>query len=128
MAELSLLPRKAFSIKLEDGSIINGQYGTWAMYRFCTKRNFTLEQAGEAFTNNPNIIDIIEYILSAVEQSFRQLKIEGAFPYTDVDCGSWIDELGGVLSPTSDLWKLFRHSADGSADEKKSDFPPPANS
>jgi hypothetical protein len=118
MAEIKLYPRKEFEIILEDGTVIKGQFGTWALKRFCDKQGLTLQSAAERL-GNPGIGDIIEYILSAVEYACR--KVPKEFPYNDVDCCSWIDELGGIQS--ENFVKLFKHSGDEApaTEEKKTD-------
>jgi len=107
MAKLDLQPRKEFSITLDDGTVIKGQFGTWALKRYCDLQGYTLAQAGEHL-GNPEISDITTYLLAAVEYTAR--KAAAPFSYNDVHCCSWIDELGGPGS--EDLKRLFQHSAD----------------
>jgi hypothetical protein len=115
MASIELLPRKEFIIKLDSGEEIKGKFGTWALKRFCLTKNYTLQQLTEALTTKLTIDDAINFILSAVESSFRELKNKESFPYNDIDVCAWIDEMGGFAS--EDLNKLFLHASD---EEKKS--------
>ncbi len=80
-ATINLLPRKEFEITLEDGTVIKGQFGTWALKRFCDKINCELEDIGERF-KKPKIGDIFEFLLAAVEYRAR-LKGD-PFSYNDV--------------------------------------------
>lgn len=106
---IELKPRKEFVITLESGEAISGKFGTWALKRFCMKKSLTLSQLSIAL-NDFAIDDAVEFILSAVEQSFRELKTKEAFPYSDIDVCSWIDELGGISS--EEVTKLFNHAGD----------------
>lgn len=118
MASLNLLPRKEFEITLDDGAIIKGQFGTWALKRFCDKQGYTLNQAGIKL-GDPSMSDIVEYILCAIEYCCR--KVPKEFTYNDVNACSWIDELGGMQS--QNFINLFKHSGDeapaGTDEEKK---------
>lgn len=111
---IDLKPRKEFVINL-PGVSVSGKFGTWALKRFCMKKNYSLSQLGDALTKNLGIDDMTEFILCAVEQAFREQKTKEAFPYTDVDVCMWIDELGGISS--EEVTKLFGHAAD----EKKTE-------
>lgn len=113
-ATINLLPRKEFEITLEDGTIIKGQFGTWALKRFCDKQKLTLKQAGERL-GDPTLSDVVEYVLAAVEYTAR--KTQAPFSYSDIHVSDWIDQLGGIQSP--DFVKLFSHSADESLGEEK---------
>lgn len=115
MATIKLLPRKEFKIVLPDAEI-PGKFGTWALKRFCMKKNYSLQQLGEALTKNLSIDDMVEFILCAVEQSFRELKSKESFPFTDLDACMWVDELGGISGEK--LNELFAHASDG---EKKTE-------
>ena len=119
MATINLLPRKEFEITLEDGSVIKGQFGTWALKRFCDKQKLSLSEAGNQL-GNPSLTTITDYILSAVEYTARKNKSE--FSFTDVHVCDWIDQLGGIAS--DNFTNLFNHSADATeqeAGEKKTD-------
>lgn len=115
-ATLNLLPRKCFEITLEDGSIIKGKFGTWALRRFCDKKNLTLEQAGEKLRDLTGFAD---YLLYSVEGEMR--KSGEACPYTDIQCCDWIDQLGGI---SSELFiKLISHTNDETTNEEKKTEP-----
>lgn len=116
MATLNLLPRKKFEIVLDDGSIIEGQYGTWALFRFCQKKGVGLSGLYELLAKL-EVEDVLNFILCGVEQSCRE-KGE-SFTYTDFDACKWIDELGGLAG--TEFIRLFNHYGDG--EEKKSDEP-----
>ena len=107
MAELTLLPRKEFEILTNEGEKIKGQFGTWALKRFCDKQKYSLKQAGEHL-GDPAMSDVVEYILCAVEYTAR--KSSAAFSYTDLHACDWIDQLGGMQS--ENFTKLFSHSGD----------------
>lgn len=109
MASIVLMPRKEFIILIDGQPEIKGKFGTWALKRFCLKKNYNLYQLNTALANF-SIDDAVEFILSAVEQSFRELKTKDSFPYTDVDVCVWIDELGGISS--DEVTKLFNHAGD----------------
>lgn len=115
-ATVNLLPRKAFEITLEDGTIIKGQFGTWALKRFCDKNKVGLTEAGTALQTLGGIVD---YLLSAVEYVAR---LGGhPFSYTDIHVCQWADEMGGIDSAS--FTSLLKHSQDEAAgeDEKKTD-------
>lgn len=117
---LNLLPRKEFEITLEDSTVIKGQFGTWALKRFCDKKGYSLKEAGEHL-GNPSMGDIVEFLLSAVEYSAR--KTASPFSFTDVHCCEWIDQMGGMQSET--FTKLFNHASDQQlieSDEKKTEM------
>lgn len=115
-ATINLLPRKCFEITLEDGAVIKGQFGTWALKRFCDKLKLSLTEVGERL-GNPGLGDMVEYILSAVE--FAARKEGAAFSFTDVHACEWIDQLGGIGGES--LGKLFAWSGDDSGEEKKTE-------
>lgn len=113
---VELKPRKEFVITLESGQSVSGKFGTWALKRFSMKKNYSLSQLNEilaAFT----LDDAIEFILSAVEQAFREQKTKDSFPYSDIDVCAWVDELGGIGS--DEVQKLFKHAGD---EQKKTDL------
>lgn len=123
MATINLLPRKEFTITLDSGTVIKGQYGTWALKRYCDKNKLTLKQVGERLSD-PSLNDAIDYVLCAIEYSARK---EGTpFSMTDVQLCDYIDELGGWQG--EEFNKIFAHSADedkgddsDSGDEKKTE-------
>lgn len=112
-ATINLLPRKEFEIVLENETI-KGQFGTWALKRFCDKKNLSLKEAGEKLSD-PGMSDVVDYILAAIEYSAR--KINAPFSYTDVHVCGWIDELGGIQDEK--FVSLFNHSAGETKEEKK---------
>lgn len=115
IATLILLPRKVFEIKLSDGTIIKGQFGTWSLKRFCDKQNISLSEA------QPKLQDLsgfADYLLCSVEYLARKEK--APFSFTDVNCCSWIDELGGADSKL--FVDLVVHTTDeNTTEEKKTD-------
>ena len=116
MATINLLPRKVFEIVTDHDGIITGQFGTWALKRFCDKQKYSLKEASEKL-GDPGLSEIVEYLLCAIEYSARQ---EGKpFSYTDVHVCGWIDELGGMSNET--FVKLFNHSASEDKNEKKTE-------
>lgn len=121
MATLNLLPRKEFELTISDGSVVRGQYGTWALKRFCDKLGYSLKDAG-ARLSDPSMDDVIQYVLSAVEYPFA--KKGEKCPYNDVDVCDWIDQLGGIQS--AEFTRLFAHSADEDTTEKKTEDQPPS--
>lgn len=118
MAEINLLPRKEFEISF-NGTVIKGQFNTWALKRFCDKNKLTLGQLQSKKPEDYTMNDIIELILCAVESKAR--KTETPFSYSDVEACEWIDELGGIYSEK--LVAVFNHQASEievkSEDEKK---------
>ncbi len=114
---IKLLPRKEFEITLSEGTIIKGQFGTWALKKFCDDRKLDLASASLELTTLGGIID---YLLAAVEYTARKNKT--AFSYTDIQASEWIDEMGGIDS--ADFTALIKHSGDENAattDEKKTE-------
>lgn len=127
---INLLPRKEFEIKLSDGQIISGKFGTWAMKMFCIKKGVDIQEFGQFFAirsdKNPEGLTVIEvvdnfalFLLCAVEYSVR--KSGKAFNYNEINAYDWIDEMGGTES--EDFTKLVNLMSDEEAkesDEKKS--------
>jgi len=115
MAKLNTLPRKKFEIVLDDGSVIPGQYGTWAGIRFSQKRGIKLSQMAQSLNDSINEEDydiIADYILSAIEQPYAE-KGGVNFPYNRANVFSWIDQIGW-----SNLGLLINPEQE--AEEKKS--------
>ena len=110
--KVTLLPRKEFEIRLHD-NVIMGQFGTWALKRFCDLRGYSLSDVAKAFTGEKAFDDMIVFLLCAVEYKCR-LNNEDFF-YTDVHVCEWIDEMGGIDSP--EFAGLFNHA--NSDDSKK---------
>lgn len=120
MAKINLLPRKEFEITISDGSVVRGQYGTWALKRFCDKLGYSLKDAG-AHLQDPSLDEVVQYVLSAVEYPYA--KKGDKCPYNDVDVCDWIDQVGGIQS--AEFSKLFAHSADeDNSQEKKTEDNP----
>ena len=105
MAKVDLLPRKESDITLNDGTLIKGQFGTWAMKRYCDKNKLSLGEAGTALTALGGLID---FMLCAVEYKARQAGT--AFSYTDINACQWIDEMGGMSG--ENFTSLMKHSQD----------------
>lgn len=116
-AKLDLLPRKTFQIKLETGEVIEGIFGTWALFRFCKIKKIGLDGLTSVL-DGFELDDIVQFVLCAVEQSCREAK--KPFNYTDADLCKWIDQIeGGMGVPLINIFKHF--TADESGDEKKSE-------
>ena len=120
---ITLLPRKAFEIKLADDSIIKGQYSLWTIKRYCDRKKLSLSQLSEQLSaENLSFDDICQLILSAVEYTSRKEKMP--FPYNDIDACEWIDQLGGLGS--DNFTALMNHAKsdeetpEGEGEEKKS--------
>lgn len=112
-ATLELLPRKEFRIILDNGDYaegINGKFSTWALKRFCDKKNCSLAELGEILTTKLTIDDLLSFILCAVEA-----KMENTL-FTEKTVAGWIDELGGIGH--ENVNRLLSHASDA---EKKSD-------
>jgi len=137
-ANLQLLPRKEFAICLSDGTEIKGKFGTWAMKRFCDKRNIGLTQMMQRFTieqKNPdgsavvdqqgNIIydialsEVIDLILCAIEYAARRENKK--FTLTDVQFCDWMDEYMHDTGESGVIAKIYLHSLD---EQKKSENQP----
>lgn len=101
-ATLDLLPRKEFTITLEDGKILSGKFGTWALKRLTEKKKTTLQDSGALLNTFTGLLD---YILYAVEYMAR--KNSEGFAYNDMDVSEWVDQLGGVDG--ADFSKLVIH-------------------
>jgi hypothetical protein len=119
MGKLNILPRKKFEIVLDNGTVITGQYGTWAGIRFSQKRGIKLSQMADYLNTSVTAEDyevIADYILSAVEQPFME-KGGSNFPYNAANFFSWMDEigwdnLGKILNPDQEEEK--KSQAEGS--------------
>ncbi len=122
MASVELLPRKCFKITLDEGDIIEGQFGTWAIKRFCDKQGYTPQGASDAFKDNVKISDVFELLLAAVENKMLLNKKE--FNYTDVNAGDWIDQLGGIYG--EQMLKILNHSGSEQTEEEKKTVLQPA--
>jgi len=110
-AKLNLSPRGIFDITLEDGTVISGKFGTWALKKFSD--NNGNEEISKKLQTVPGFID---YLLYAVEYLSRKNKT--AFSYTDIDACDWIDQLGGLNGALT--VKLMTHnSSDAEVEEEK---------
>jgi hypothetical protein len=117
MINLELLPRKVFEITFEDGSKVQGQFGTWALKRFTDKKKISLQQVSDVF-NNLSLGDAIDFILCAVEYKQREA---GAPLLSDMKLCEWADmyaDQQGSASGAEVLATLIMHS---SSEEKKSE-------
>lgn len=115
MAKVNLLPRKEFEIVLDDGEVIQGKYGTWAVKRFCDKRGLTLVGLTDLMNMDTLTLDMVQdFILCAVEYKTRELK--KPFEFTDLDSCNWIDQLGGIDG--EEYLKLAGHAR---SEQKKSE-------
>ena len=114
MASINLLPEKKFELTTNEGAVIPGQFGTWALKRFCDKKKLTLREVGERF-QDPSIDDAIEYILCSIECTARET--DKPMPMNDITLCKYIDQLGGMQS--ADFSRLFNHSGDETTEEKK---------
>jgi hypothetical protein len=112
---LDLLPRKEFTITLEDKTVIHGQFGLWAVKRFCDKLKLSLSQLqGRMSLDKITFDDTCQVLLCAVE--YKSRKEKKPFTYTDIDACEWIEALGGLES--ENYMALMKHS--GPEEEKKS--------
>lgn len=112
-ATINLLPRKEFEI-LHDGKVIKGQYGTWALKRFCQRQKASLSQIA-TMLSDPTLDMMFDYILSAIEYSAR--KENQPFSWSDFNISEWIDDMDGA--PFRNLLTLFNHSIDEDLREQK---------
>jgi hypothetical protein len=106
-AKLELLPRKCFSLTLTDGTVVNGQFGTWALSRFGQKKKLSLPKVIELF-EEPQTMDIIEFVLCAIEYKERQSK-QPLF-MDDLKLCAWIDDYAAETGETGILIKLWAHA------------------
>jgi hypothetical protein len=116
MAKIELLPRKAFEITLDDKTVIQGQFTSWSVKRFCDKKRYSLSQLFEQLSADKlSMDDTCQLILCAIEYSVR--KDKKPFEYTDMDLCDWIDELGGWGSP--DISALLAHAGSEETEVKE---------
>lgn len=115
---LELLPGKEFKITLQDGSIVDGKFGTWAYKRFCMKLGLSDKKlVARLSEEESSVFDNIELILCAIESKQRQRG--EAFKYTDADICEWVDSVGGIGSET--FLKLMAHANSELDSEKKTE-------
>ncbi len=104
MAELKLLPRKAFELTLDDNSKVKGRFDTYALALY------DQSTAGKQLTR---IFSLTAILLAAVKSG------------TDKDACKWIDDLGGVDDPR--VLELIEHLA-GKEEKKTEDQSASVNS
>lgn len=115
-ASLDLLPRKEFQLTLDDGTIVKGQFGTWALARFGQKKKLGLSGILDVFNDSPQIMDMIEFIICAIEYKERQAGVQ---PFiNEIRLSKWVDDYADASGEIGVLTKLFNHSA-GENTEKK---------
>jgi hypothetical protein len=133
MASLNTLPRQRFELILSDGTIIPGQFGTYATSLFGKKKglalseiykNFLIEKPEKDADGNPvydvRLHDMIDFIMCACEAAAR-LKGE-RFNFTDAQLCQWADD----TDIPNILITLYGHSV-ANKDEKKSQDQPASN-
>lgn len=134
-ANLNLLPRKEFELTLSDGTIVKGQFGTWALARFGKKKNLGLDQIFQLFykpevgedgkvvnTAHPQITDMIDFILSAVE--YKEREAGEALTFNDLKLSKWVDDYNHETGTPGVVMILFNHASSEDNGEKKSDLNP----
>lgn len=112
MATINLLPRKEFEITLDDGTVIPGKFGTWALRRLTDRYKVSLTDANKVLGTLSGLLD---YLLCAVEYSAR--KNSQPFSYTDFHVAEWVDELGGIGS--ENYINLMKHTEEETLVEQK---------
>jgi hypothetical protein len=123
-AALELLPRKEFRLTLSDGTVCNGQFGTWALARFLQKKKLPLSAAGTLFGDELQVMDLIDYVVCAVEykeQLERRQPVMNA-----ITLSKWIDDYNDATGEIGVLITLALHEK-GEAEQKKSPLPQPEN-
>jgi hypothetical protein len=127
MAGLNLLPRKCFELLLDDGTVIPGQFGTWALSRFGQKRKIGLGKIMEIFNrrdengNNiadPEIMDILDFVVCAIE--YKEREAGQPVRFNELKLSAWIDAYTETTGEGGVLMKLFSHSSGEQQEEKKS--------
>ena len=123
MTGLELLPRKAFELTLSDGTKVQGQFGTWALSRFGQKRKLGLNDLMAVFSENPQLSDMIDFVLCAVEYKERQTGLPATF--NDLKFAQWIDDYTAATGEPGVLMVLFNHASreEDKPEEKKSQEP-----
>lgn len=117
MAEVTLLPRKAFEIRLEDGTLINGKFSLWSIKRYCDLKKLSLSGLEQQLSADTiSFDDICKLILCAVEHVYRE-KGEG-MPYNDLNVCDWIEEMGGI---TGEKYTSLMAHAQSDLEQKESD-------
>lgn len=117
-AGLNLLPRKEFELILSDGTVCKGRFGTWALARFGQKKKLSLSDITLLFTGNPQIMEMVEYVICAVEYMERKEKKP---PFmNELIFGEWVDDYFEATKEPGVLMKLMLHES-SEYQEKKSD-------
>lgn len=121
MTKLDLLPRKTFSLTLADGRVVEGQFSTWSWARFGQKRKMGLEAISDLLTKDPQIMDLIDFVVCAIEYRERETKQP---PFiNELVLSKFIDDYADEHGVKGVLMTLFNHAGD--EEEKKSDQPAP---
>lgn len=116
-AKLELFPRKTFALTLSDNSVVEGQFGTWALARFGQRKKMSLAQIIQLF-DEPTIMDMLEFVLCAIEYKEREAGKPPLF--NDIKLSKWIDEYAFESGEAGVLMKLMNHSNS----EEKLEMPP----
>lgn len=117
--KLDLLPRKAFVLTLADGRVIEGQFSTWSWARFGQKRKMGLEALTDLLTKDPQLMDLVDFVVCAIEYKEREAKQP---PYiNEMVLSKFIDDYAHEHGVKGVLMTLFNHAGD--EEEKKSDQP-----
>lgn len=115
--KLDLLPRKAFSLTLADGRVIEGQFSTWSWARFGQKRKMGLDALTELLTKDPQVMDLIDFVVCAIEYKEREAKQP---PFVnEIVLSKFIDDYADEHKVKGVLMTLFNHAGD--EEQKKSD-------
>ncbi len=111
MTKLELLPRKAFQLTLSDGTVVEGQFGTWALARFGEKKKISLPEIMELFASGKfTVMDMLSFVICACEYRERE---NGKPPYiNDIRLSRFIDDYSNDHDETGILMKIFLHSGD----------------
>lgn len=117
MTKLDLLPRKAFILTLADGRVVEGQFSTWSWARFGQKRKMGLEALTDLLTKDPQVMDLIDFVVCACEYKEREAKQP---PFiNEIILSKFIDDYAHEHGVKGVLMMLFNHAGD--EEEKKSD-------
>lgn len=115
-AKLDLLPRKVFELTLEDGTVIQGQFGTWALKRFGQKKNLGLVKLMEVFKDDPKIDDMLEFVLCAIE--YKEREAGKPLTFNDLKLCKWLDDYTAEAGDEGVLAKLFNHATSEEPEKK----------
>ena len=116
MQKLDLLPRKAFELTLDDGTVIKGKLNIWAQLRYSELLNCeTVELLEAKKLKGVTSKDTAYYILACVEYYFHK---EGRpFKYNDAHFWDWVEEMGGIESES--FKSLLEHLGKEEPDAQK---------